>query len=185
MLWDWYVCCYRLANLLLFGRLDLYETTEIKKESPDKFQIWRFILTSQALRAFIRPWPIEEKATNRYNSTQFMLFPLHTFSLPFLSAEPYILGFGRIFTVLRWKTVVFPLRIRGSFIALFGKQLFVITKVRRLSWCPAAILRGNNSYFGSQIVRANGPFQPMQDTGKVKCRWPIGNTGRYKCPWPM
>jgi hypothetical protein len=178
MLWDWYVCCYRLANLLLFGSLDLYETTESKKESPDKFQIWRFILTSQALRVFIRPWPIEEKATNRYNSTQFMLFPLHTFSLSFLSAEPYILGFGRIFTVFALKNSHLS-SPKSRILYCFVRKAIVCP------WCPAAILRGNNSYFGSQIVRANGPFQPMQDTGKVKCRWPVGNMGRYKCPWPM
>jgi hypothetical protein len=51
-----------------------------------------------------------------------------------------------IFAVLRWKAAVSPLRNRGSFVALPEKQSFVVTKVRRLSWCCAAVLRANTNH---------------------------------------
>jgi hypothetical protein len=44
---------------------------------------------------------------------------------------------------LRWKTVDLLHESEELFVDLLGNHPFVVTKAQRLSWCRAAVLRGN------------------------------------------
>ena len=97
---------------------------------------------SKVLHLINRSRPIEEKNQSLFNKIHTYLFT-YVFFIVLLCRILATLGFGQSLPFCAEKRSSLLHESEGIFVALLGKQSFVVTKVRRVSCCREAIFRGN------------------------------------------
>ena len=93
-----------------------------------------------------------------------LIFSLYFFFCRALAA----LGFGRSLPLCAEKQSSLLYESEDIFVALLEKQSFIVTKVRRLSWCRVAILRGNT--IGDSAGTKNKDIHMMSSEAKIGSR---------------